>query len=44
MRLCFAHPSHDAIRAGVAALAEVCRKQFGVPERSANVETRADAV
>ena len=38
MRLCFAHPSHDTIRAGVAALAEVCRKEFGVPERSANVE------
>src|SRR6267154_2100314 len=38
MRLCFAHPSHDTIRAGVAALAEVCRKEFGVPARSANVE------
>jgi 2-aminoadipate transaminase len=41
MRLCFANPSHDAIRAGVAALAEVCRKEFGVPERIANVERRA---
>jgi len=41
MRLCFAHPSHDTIRAGVAALAEVCRKEFGVPERIANVERRA---
>jgi 2-aminoadipate transaminase len=38
MRLCFAHPSHETIRAGVAALAEVCRKEFGVPARSANVE------
>ena len=41
MRLCFAHPSHETIRAGVAALAEVCRKEFGVPERIANVEQRA---
>jgi 2-aminoadipate transaminase len=38
MRLCFAHPSHETIRAGVATLAEVCRKEFGVPARSANVE------
>jgi 2-aminoadipate transaminase len=38
MRLCFAHPSHEAIRDGVAALAEVCRREFGVPNRSANVE------
>ncbi len=40
MRLCFASPSVDEIRAGVAALAEVCSKEFGVPTRSANV-TRA---
>jgi len=40
-RLCFANPSHETIRAGVAALAEVCRKEFGVPERIANVEKRA---
>lgn len=38
MRLCFANPSHEAIRAGVAALAEVCRRQFGVPDRIANVQ------
>jgi 2-aminoadipate transaminase len=38
MRLCFANPSHDTIRQGVAALAEVCRREFGVPERIANVE------
>ncbi len=43
MRLCFANPSHAAIRAGVAALAEVCRREFGVPERIANVEQRARA-
>ena len=41
MRLCFAHPSHETIRAGVAALAEVCRREFGVPTRIANVEKRA---
>ena len=40
MRLCFASPTVDEIRAGVAALAEVCRTEFGVPTRSANV-TRA---
>jgi 2-aminoadipate transaminase len=38
LRLCFASPSHDEIREGVAMLAEVCRREFGVPERSANVE------
>jgi 2-aminoadipate transaminase len=37
-RLCFANPSHDAIRAGVALLAEVCRREFGVPDRIANVQ------
>jgi 2-aminoadipate transaminase len=41
MRLCFAHPSHDAIRQGVAALADVCRREFGVPERIANVARQA---
>ena len=38
MRLCFANPSHEAIRDGVAVLAEVCRREFGVPNRIANVE------
>jgi 2-aminoadipate transaminase len=37
-RLCFAHASHEAIRAGIATLAEVCRREFGVPNRIANVE------
>jgi 2-aminoadipate transaminase len=40
LRLCFASPSHEQIREGVAVLAEVCRKEFGVPARSANVEAR----
>ncbi|MDQ8729324.1 PLP-dependent aminotransferase family protein [Bradyrhizobium sp. LHD-71] len=37
LRLCFASPSLEAIRDGVAVLAETCRREFGVPERSANV-------
>jgi 2-aminoadipate transaminase len=41
MRLCFASPSDEAIREGVAVLAEVCRREFGVPARIANVERRA---
>jgi 2-aminoadipate transaminase len=41
LRLCFASPSHQQIREGVAVLAEVCRKEFGVPARIANVEARA---
>jgi 2-aminoadipate transaminase len=38
IRMCFASPSHDEIREGIAVLAEVCRKEFGVPARSANIE------
>ncbi len=41
LRLCFASPSHDQIREGVAVLADVCRREFGVPPRSANVEKQA---
>jgi 2-aminoadipate transaminase len=41
MRLCFGNPSHQAIRDGVAALADVCRREFGIPSRIANVERRA---
>ena len=37
-RLCFASPTHAEIREGIATLAEVCRREFGVPLRSANVE------
>lgn len=43
MRLCFASPSHQEIRDGIAVLAEVCRKEFGVPVRSANIEPRSKA-
>lgn len=41
LRLCFASPSVQQIRDGVAALADVCRREFGVPSRSANVEREA---
>jgi len=41
LRLCFASPTHQQIREGVAALADVCRKEFGVPTRIGNVEMRA---
>ena len=41
LRLCFASPSHEDIRQGVATLAEICRKEFGVPARIANVERAA---
>jgi 2-aminoadipate transaminase len=37
MRLCFASPSHEEIHQGVAALAEVCRREFGVPALGADV-------
>jgi 2-aminoadipate transaminase len=40
LRLCFASLTHEQIREGVAVLADVCRKEFGVPARSANVEKR----
>jgi 2-aminoadipate transaminase len=41
LRLCFASPTHEQIREGVAVLAEVCRREFGVPARIANVQMRA---
>jgi len=41
LRLCFANPEPQTIRDGVAVLAEVCRREFGVPLRSANVDQRA---
>lgn len=40
LRLCFANPEPETIRQGVAVLAEVCRREFGVPLRSANVDKR----
>jgi 2-aminoadipate transaminase len=43
MRLCFASPTAEEIRQGVATLADVCRREFGVPTRIANVEQRGGA-
>jgi len=40
LRLCFANPEPETIRKGVEVLAEVCRREFGVPLRSANVDKR----
>ncbi len=41
LRLCFGNPSPCQIREGIAALAEVCRREFGVPSRIANVQRLA---
>jgi len=38
LRLCFASPSHEEINQGVAALAEVCRREFGVPVPGVKVD------
>ena len=35
LRLCFVHPSEQAIREGVASLAGVCHREFAVPARHA---------
>jgi len=40
LRICFASPTHEQMREGVAILADVCRREFGVPTRSGNVERR----
>jgi 2-aminoadipate transaminase len=40
LRICFASPSIEDIRAGIAVLAEVCHKEFGIPARIANVAQR----
>ena len=37
LRICFAHPTEQTIREGVAKLAEICNREFGVPTRIANV-------
>ena len=41
LRLCFANPEPETIKKGVEVLAEVCRREFGVPLRSANIEKGA---
>ena len=37
LRLCFAMPSKEVIRAGVAAFAKVCFEQIGIPVHGDNV-------
>lgn len=37
LRLCFAMPSHEILRDGVAELARVCFEETGIPPRSANI-------
>ncbi len=37
LRLCFALASETEINEGIAKLAEICHREFGVPVRSANV-------
>ena len=37
LRLCFALPSKDVIRSGVATLARVCYEETGIPKQSANI-------
>ena len=41
LRLCFALPSKEQIREGVAAFARVCWEQTGIPAQSANVRHQA---
>ncbi|HXW24259.1 MAG TPA: PLP-dependent aminotransferase family protein [Xanthobacteraceae bacterium] len=41
MRLCFALPSKEDIRDGIAALARVCFEATGIPAQSANVRRAA---
>ncbi|MGB0506176.1 MAG: aminotransferase class I/II-fold pyridoxal phosphate-dependent enzyme [Pikeienuella sp.] len=36
IRICFANPSVEKIRGGVAKLADVCHREFGTPERGGN--------
>lgn len=40
LRLCFANPSHETIRNGIAKLAEVCAAETGIPDQIANVRQR----
>ena len=38
IRLCFGNPTVEEIRDGVAKLAEICHREFGIPLRSGNIE------
>ena len=37
IRICFANPAPEKTRAGIAKLADICHREFGVPEISGNV-------
>lgn len=37
IRICFANPPIETIRAGIGKLADICHAEFGVPEVSGNV-------
>ena len=41
LRLCFALATPEEIREGVAKLAEICRRETGIPSRQANVSHEA---
>jgi 2-aminoadipate transaminase len=43
LRLCFALPTKEEIRDGVAGFARVCYEQFGIPEQSGNIRHAASA-
>lgn len=43
LRLCFANPSRETIREGIARLAEICHRETGIPARSANIERSPNA-
>lgn len=36
IRICYANPPVETIREGIAALAEICREEFGIPKTIAN--------
>ena len=38
LRICYANPPLDKIRKGVAKLAEICNREFGVPTHISNVQ------
>ena len=41
LRICFANSSEENLRDGVAKLAEICRREFGIPTRIANRQAKA---
>lgn len=37
LRICFGHPTAENLSEGIATLADICHREFGVPRHSANV-------